>query len=112
MTPLMLFDERQNDRNVSADTAGTFLCDVLGFSRGRVVFDQPASSGVEIGRPETTIRPIQVNSIFGKLLTLVTDCITSHIHTGEATGMKWTISPKRGWTRVKVLVPPVRFQDS
>ena len=76
----------ENRVYVSPDAVNRFLHSFLAFSGGRVVFDQPAASGNEIGLPGTTFRRIQVESVFGKLLVLVTDGHLPYPYGRETTG--------------------------
>ncbi len=106
----------ENRVYVSQDAADTFLRDFLAFSGGRVVSDQPAAPGVEIGRPDTTIRPIQIDSTFGKLLILVTDGHLPYPYGRETTGYEVddlaATLQKATALGVKVLVRPVTIQGS
>ncbi|MDG2524233.1 glyoxalase [Stenotrophomonas sp. HITSZ_GD] len=63
----------ENRVYLTADAADAFLRRWLAFSQGRVVSDEPAAPGAEIGRPGTTVRRVLIESGFGKLLVLVSD---------------------------------------
>jgi hypothetical protein len=104
----------ENRVYVSQDAADTFLRSFLAFSDGRVVFDQPAASGDEIGKPGTTFRRTQVESTFGKLLVLVTDGHLPYPYGRETTGYEVddlsSTLQKATSLGVKVLIPPVISQ--
>ena len=63
----------ENRVYVSADRADLFVRDWVRFSHGRVVSDDRAAPGIEIGRPGGTYRRIRIESGFGKIAVLVTD---------------------------------------
>ena len=105
----------ENRVYVSADRAEDFLHSFLAFSDGRVVSDETGYSGLEIGRPGTTFRRIQVESDFGKLVAFVTDGHLPYPYGRETTGyevadLAATLEKARS-LGVKVLVPPVTLKD-
>lgn len=105
----------ENRVYVSADRAEDFLHSFLAFSGGRVVSDETGYSGLEIGRPGTTFRRIQVESEFGKLVAFVTDGHLLYPYGRETTGyevadLAATLEKARS-LGVKVLVPPVTLKD-
>ncbi len=63
----------ENRIYVSSDEADIFVRDFNLFSGGRVVADDPAAPGLEIGRPNDSYRRINLESAFGKIVVLVTD---------------------------------------
>jgi len=63
----------ENRVYVSGDRADAFVHDFAAFSGGRVVADDHAAPGVEIGRPGDTYRRIRLDSAFGTVTVLVTD---------------------------------------
>ncbi len=63
----------ENRVYVSADTLAAFVHDFLAFSHGKVVSDESNADGIEIGRPGETFHRIRIESIFGKMVVLVTD---------------------------------------
>ena len=105
----------ENRVYVSADRAEDFLRSFLAFSGGRVVSDETDKPGIEIGRPETTFRRIQVESDFGKLVAFVTDGHLPYPYGRETTGYEVTdlasTLTKAKSLGVKVLVPPVTVKD-
>jgi len=104
----------ENRVYVSQDAADTFLRSFLAFSDGRVVSDQPAASGDEIGKPGTTFRRTQVESTFGKLLVLVTDGHLPYPYGRESTGYEvddLSSTLQKATSRgAKVLISPVISQ--
>jgi hypothetical protein len=111
-TPFVTVPE--NRVYVSPDAVNKFLHSFLAFSDGRVVFDQPAASGNEIGMPGTTFRRVQVESVFGKLLVLVTDGHLPYPYGRETTGYEvddlGSTLQKATSLGVKVLIQPVTLQ--
>jgi predicted enzyme related to lactoylglutathione lyase len=111
-TPFVTVPE--NRVYVSPDAANKFLHSFLAFSDGRVVFDQPAAPGNEIGLPGTTFRRIQVESVFGKLVVLVTDGHLPYPYGRETTGYEvddlGSTIQKATSLGGKVLIQPVTLQ--
>jgi predicted enzyme related to lactoylglutathione lyase len=101
----------ENRVYVSVDRAEDFLHSFLAFSGGRVVSDDEAAPGIEIGRPQTTFRRIQVESTFGKLVAFVSDGKLPYPYGRETTGYEvadlTSTLEKAKSLGVKVLVPPV-----
>jgi predicted enzyme related to lactoylglutathione lyase len=58
---------------VSSDQADVFVRDFARFSGGRVIDDDHAAPGIEIGRPGATYRRIRLASLLGNITVLVTD---------------------------------------
>jgi hypothetical protein len=63
----------ENRVYLSGDAIDAFVHDFTAFSAGRVVADDAAAPGVEIGRPGDSYRRIRLESTFGKMTALVTD---------------------------------------
>ncbi len=63
----------ENRVYVSADAVGAFVADFDAFAGGKVMSDDPASPGIEIGRPGETYRRLRMESPYGKMTVLVTD---------------------------------------
>lgn len=63
----------ENRLYLTADAADAFIRQWLAFSHGQVVSDEAAASGTEIGRPDTTVRRVLLQSGYGKVLLLVSD---------------------------------------
>jgi hypothetical protein len=104
----------ENRVYVSVDRAEDFLHSFLAFSGGRVVSDEAAASGIEIGRPQSTFRRIQVESNFGKLLVFATDGHLPYPYGRETTGYEvedlTATLHKADALGVKLLVAPVTVQ--
>jgi len=101
----------ENRVYVSIDRADDFLHSFLAFSGGHVVSDKAAAPGIEIGRPQTTFRRIQVESTFGKLIVFVTDGKLPYPYGRETTGYEisdlTSALQKAKSLGVTLLVPPV-----
>jgi predicted enzyme related to lactoylglutathione lyase len=63
----------ENRVYVSPDRADALVRNFVAFSHGKVVSDDHAAPGVEIGRPNDTYRRVRIESGFGKMTVLVTD---------------------------------------
>jgi len=100
----------ENRVYVSSDSADKFLRSFLAFSDGRVVSDEPATSGDEIGIHGSTTRRVQISSTFGKLLVFVTDHSLPPPYGQETTGYEVddlsSTLQKATPLGVKVLIPP------
>jgi predicted enzyme related to lactoylglutathione lyase len=70
----------------SSDQADLFVHSFLAFSGGRVISDNSAAPGVEIGRPGETYRRIRIESPFGRIAILVTDGKLPYPYGRETTG--------------------------
>ena len=75
----------ENRVYVSQDRAEEFLHSFLQFSHGTLRSDDTAAIGTEIGRPGYTFRRVEIESTFGKLLVLVTDCVLPYPYGRETT---------------------------
>jgi predicted enzyme related to lactoylglutathione lyase len=76
----------ENRVYVSTDRADAFVKSFISFSEGKVVSDDAAAPGVEIGRPQTPYRRIRIESGFGRMTVLVTDGHLPHPYGREITG--------------------------
>jgi predicted enzyme related to lactoylglutathione lyase len=63
----------ENRVYVSADRADAFVKSFSRFAHAKVVSDDRAAPGVEIGKPNATYRRIRLSSSFGLVTVLVTD---------------------------------------
>jgi hypothetical protein len=111
--PFLLIPE--NRVYVSADRAEAFLRSFVAFSNGKIVVDDKASSGLEVGQPEQKIRHVLVVSDFGKLAMLVTDGHLPYPYGKETTGyevedLSATLE-KANALGAHVLVEPVTFGE-
>ncbi len=71
---------------VSPDVADQFVKAFLAFSQGKVVADDKKASGTEIGRPDYAFRRIGIESVFGRMVVLVTDGHLPYPYGRETTG--------------------------
>jgi hypothetical protein len=76
----------ENRIYVSADSANDFIRSFAGFSRGKVVSDNPRAPGIEIGKAGETYRRIRIESTFGKVVVFVTDGHLPYPYGRESTG--------------------------
>jgi predicted enzyme related to lactoylglutathione lyase len=76
----------ENRVYLSADKADEFIADFIHFSHGKVVSDDKTAPGDEIGRPNDTFRRIRIESIFVKMMVLVTDGHLPYPYGRELTG--------------------------
>lgn len=63
----------ENRIYLTADAADRFIRSWTGFSRGRVVSDERAAPGIEIGQPGKTIRRVVIASGYGKMVIFISD---------------------------------------
>ncbi|WP_019832882.1 hypothetical protein [Sphingomonas sp. PR090111-T3T-6A] len=70
-TPLTTVPE--NRVYLTADAADAFIRHWVAFSHGRIVSDDKAAPGVEVGQPGKSIRRVRITSGYGKLTVLVSD---------------------------------------
>jgi predicted enzyme related to lactoylglutathione lyase len=76
----------ENRVYVSPDRADAFVRAFLAFSHGRVVSDDRAAPGIEIGVPGGGYRRIRLESAFGKMAVLVSDGHLPFPYGRETTG--------------------------
>jgi len=76
----------ENRVYVSPERAGAFVRDFVAFSHGRVVSDETHAPGIEIGRPNDVYRRVGIESVFGKVMVLVTDGHLPYPYGRETTG--------------------------
>ena len=105
----------ENRVYVSAARADAFVKDFLRFSHGRIVSDDKAAPGVEIGRAGETYRRIRLESTFGKLTVLVSDGHLPFPYGAEVTGYEvrdlGATLDKATAAGVKVLTGPYRSDE-
>ena len=63
----------ENRVYLTADAADAFVKSWIGFSHGRIVSDDRAATGNDIGQPGATYRRIRVTSGYGKMTVMVSD---------------------------------------
>jgi len=78
----------ENRVYLSPDRADAFVRSFLSFSQGKVVEDQSASPGEEIGLPGKHVRRIRIESIFGRMVVFVTDGHLVYPYGRETTGFE------------------------
>src|SRR5579862_6309346 len=80
----------ENRVYVSPGRADAFTRDFLHFSHGKVVSDESHAPGIEVGRPNDSIRRIRIESVFGKMAVFVTDGHLPYPYGRELTGYQAT----------------------
>lgn len=105
----------ENRVYVSKDRADEFVRDFIRFSHGKVVDDNKAVNGAEIGRTDYTFRRIRIESPFGKMQVMVTDGHLPYPFGYELTGyqvdnLAETLTKAAG-AGVKVLFKPYDAGD-
>ena len=63
----------ENRIYLTADVADRFIKDWTGFAHGKIVSDDHAAKGDEIGQPGKTIRRVAIESGYGKITVFVSD---------------------------------------
>lgn len=63
----------ENRIYLTADVADKFIKDWTGFAHGKIVSDDRAAKGDEIGQPGKTIRRVAIDSGYGKMTVFVSD---------------------------------------
>jgi hypothetical protein len=76
----------ENRVYVSPGRADAFTRDFLRFSHGKVVSDESHVPGIEVGRPNDSIRRIRLESVFGKITVFVTEGHLPYPYGRELTG--------------------------
>jgi predicted enzyme related to lactoylglutathione lyase len=105
----------ENRVYVSPLRAAAFTHDFLRFSHGKVVSDEPHAPGIEVGRPNDSIRRIRIESVFGKMTVFVTGGHIPYPYGRELTGyevtnLKDTVA-KATASGATVLVEPFTSED-
>jgi predicted enzyme related to lactoylglutathione lyase len=76
----------ENRVYLSPGRAEAFTHDFLRFSHGKVVSDELRAPGIEVGRPNDSIRRIRIESVFGKMTVFVTEGHLPNPYGRELTG--------------------------
>lgn len=76
----------ENRIYIAPDRADAFIHDFLAFATGKVVSDDKAAPGAEIGKPGDTYRRTRLETPFGKLMLLATDGHLPFPYGREVTG--------------------------
>nr|WP_031337393.1 glyoxalase [Rhodopseudomonas sp. B29] len=104
----------ENRVYVPADRADAFVRSFLKFSHGKIVSEAKVS-GAEIGKPDSTIKRIRIESAFGKMVVLVSDGHLPYPYGRETTGymvadLNATLDKAKA-AGVTVLVEPYKYED-
>ena len=105
----------ENRVYVSPGRADAFTHDFLRFSRGKVVSDELHAPGIEVGRPNDSIRRIRIESVFGRMTVFVTEGYLPNPYGRELTGyevanLKDTLA-KAGASGATILIEPFTSED-
>jgi hypothetical protein len=105
----------ENRVYVSPGRADAFTHDFLRFSHGRVVSDESHAPGIEVGRPNDSIRRIRIESVFGKMTVFVTEGHLPNPYGRELTGyevanLRDTLA-KASASGATILVEPFKSED-
>jgi len=76
----------ENRVYISPGRADAFTRDFLRFSHGKLVSDESHAPGIEVGRPNDSIRRIRIESVFGKITVFVTEGHLPFPYARESTG--------------------------
>lgn len=63
----------ENRIHLTADRANDFIRDWTRFSHGRVLSDEKAAPGSDVGQPGTTIRRVRIGSGYGDMVVLISN---------------------------------------
>jgi predicted enzyme related to lactoylglutathione lyase len=105
----------ENRVYVSPGRADVFTRNFLRFSHGKLVSDESHAPGIEVGRPNDSIRRIRIESVFGKMAVFVTDGHLPYPYGRELTGyeaanLKDTLG-KAAASGATILVEPFTSED-
>jgi predicted enzyme related to lactoylglutathione lyase len=105
----------ENRVYVSPGRADAFTRGFLHFSHGKVVSDESHAPGIEVGRPNDSIRRIRIESVFGKMTVFVTEGHLPNPYGRELTGyevanLKETLA-KASASGATILVEPFTSED-
>jgi hypothetical protein len=105
----------ENRVYLSPGRADAFTRDFLRFSHGKVVSNESAAPGIEVGRPNDSIRRIRIESVFGKMTVFVTEGHLPYPYGREFTGyevanLKDTLA-KATASGATILVQPFTSED-
>jgi predicted enzyme related to lactoylglutathione lyase len=105
----------ENRVYVSPGRADAFAHDFLRFSLGKVISDESHAPGIEVGRPNDSIRRIRIESVFGKMTVFVTEGYLPNPYGRELTGyevanLKDTLA-KASASGATILVEPFTSGD-
>lgn len=105
----------ENRVYLSPGRAEAFTHDFLRFSHGKVVSDELRAPGIEVGRPNDSIRRIRIESVFGKMTVFVTEGHLPNPYGRELTGyevanLKETLA-KASASGATILVEPFTSEN-
>jgi len=105
----------ENRVYISPWRADAFTRDFLRFSHGKVVSDESHAPGIDVGRPNDSIRRIRIESEFGKITVFVTEGHLPFPYGRELTGyevanLKETVA-KATASGATILVEPFTSKD-
>lgn len=105
----------ENRVYLTEDAADAFVRTWLAFSHGKVVSDEAAAPGAEVGQPDRTIRRVRVTSGYGKLVVFVSNGQLPWPFGRDLTGyevpdLAATLDQAKA-AGVEVLVPPYAAAD-
>jgi hypothetical protein len=63
----------ENRVYLTADVADHFISGWTGFAHGKILSDDRAAPGIEVGQPDKTIRRVAIETGYGKMVVYVTD---------------------------------------
>lgn len=63
----------ENRVYLTEDVADRFITGWAGFANGKILSDDRAAPGIEVGQPDKTIRRVAIETGFGKMVVYVTD---------------------------------------
>ncbi len=63
----------ENRVYLTADVADRFISGWTGFAHGKILSDDRAAPGIEVGQPDKTIRRVAIETGYGKMVVYVTD---------------------------------------
>jgi hypothetical protein len=105
----------ENRVYVSPQAADLFVRGFVGWAKGRMISDDDAAAGVEIGRQEVTFRRIRISCGFGNITVFVTDGALPYPFGRELTGYEvpdLEAALRRGTAEgLKTLVAPFRSDN-
>jgi hypothetical protein len=76
----------ENRVYLTADAADRFIASWTDFAHGRIVSDNRAASGIEIGEPGKRIRRVAIESGYGKMVVFVSDGLLPWPYGRDMTG--------------------------
>lgn len=105
----------ENRVYVPSARLGEFVREFVTFSHGRIVSDDAAAPGIEIGQPNETHRRVRISSDFGRMTVFASDGHLPYPYGRELTGyevanLTETLAKAKS-AEVKVLVAPFTVEN-